>query len=229
MAGRSGMPRAIWTGRNSKGHYRFIAHPDLILSVSPDRRLVAVGSNATGDPKRWGECRVYLLEDGTLQSTFRPPEALVLKAAFTGESDQCLIVSRPYNAEMRAYLTKTKAGEVLQEGESPSQSPELKELVSSPETGEVFAAVSGGIGRFSVGKGGFEYEHFYSTGAFGPSCQIRWLDYHAGTGRLAVGEIVTESRRASATRIVDVKNRKACDAQINIAGPLTFSPDGKAI
>ena len=208
------------------------------LSVSPNRRLVAVCNSTVTDSETLATCRVYSLDDGSLVSTFTPqnPQTVkLLKAVFVDDADHCLIVSQPMhwadhlNDVSRAYLTDAGTSEVLQEVDIYDPSAELFGLVSSPETGEVFAAIGGVIGRFTVGNGGYEYEQFYSTGAFSLGCDIKWLDYHAGTGRLAVGEIVDGSRRESATRIVDVKTRKAFDTQLNIAGPLKFSPDGKAL
>jgi hypothetical protein len=199
------------------------------LSVSSDRKRVAVCSDASGTQRRWGECRVYSLDDGTLQSTFRPREANNLKAVFTGDSDRCLITCRPHDDAVHAYLVDSTTARVLQDTVIAPRGFEIGSLVSSRDTDEVFAIVSGAIGRFAIGDGSFNYDLFYSIGAFDGECHMHWLDYHAGTRRLAVGELITGSREAFVTRIVDASTRNAFDTQINLAGPMKFSPDGKAL
>lgn len=215
------------------------------LSVSPDRQLVAVCSSAITNANSIVEnadgyacCRVYSVSDGSLISTFvakNSETVKLLRAVFVQDGTQCLVISQPMHwanavdKMSHAYLVGSRNGEVLQEVAFRDDPAEIYGLVSSPETGEAFVAVYGEIGRFTFKNGMLEYASFYKTGAFRTSFVPSWIDYHAGTGRLAVGESYGGSRERAAVRIIDVKTRKAFETRIDDAGQLMFAPDGKAI
>ena len=203
-----------------------VPSPISSLSISADRRLVAVCSDASGDLSRWGECNVYSLEDGTLKSTFRPPEAFRLRAVMTEETDEYLVVCETYNqSPPRAYLIAGETGAVLHEAAISDRRMNLHSLVGAVGTGEAFVGMDGEIGRFEVSEGKFEYkERFYHMGL-----RPYWMDYHAGTGRLAAGDSQGGSHERYEVRIIDVKTGKAFETIINDAGDLKFAPDGKSL
>lgn len=202
-----------------------IPSPISSLSLSPDRKLVAVCSDASGDFSRLGECNVYSLEDGTLKSTFRPAEAFRIRAVFIGKKGECLVVRQMHSqSPIRAWLLAGETGAVLHEADIKNRRMELHAFVGCIETGEAFVALDGEIGRFEVRDGKFEFEErFYM------SSRPYWLDYHAGTGRLAVTVSDDRPREMASVQIVDVKTRTAFNTQINALGPLKFAPDGKCL
>jgi len=125
-------------------------------------------------------CRIFSLEDGSLLSMYSPPYARLLKAEFSGDSPQCLIVAAPPHwpgpgrpaAQLKdkgilAFLIDINDGSVIQEQNLGDLSSTVYDLRSSPDTNEAFVAIQGEIGRFTLTAGRFEYERFYSVGAFG--------------------------------------------------------------
>ena len=202
-----------------------VPSPISSLSISADRKLVAVCSDASGDFSHLGQCNVYSLEDGTLKSTFRPAEAFRLRAVFTGEKGECLIVREIHGpSPLRAWLIAGETGEVLHEANISDRGMQLHALVGSSETGEAFVATDGEIGRFKVKDGKFEFEERFYVGR-----RPYWMDYHAGTGRLAVSVSNGGTNETLSVRIVDVKTQTAFETLINSAGPLKFAPDGKSL
>ena len=202
-----------------------VPSPISSLSVSADRRLVAVCSDASGDLLRWGECNVYSLEDGKLKSTFRPHEAFRVRAVFTEVTGECLIVCQTYTqSPTRAYLIAGETGSVLYEADISDRRMELHALVGCLGTGEAFVAIDGEIGRLEVKDGKFEYEERFYMGV-----RPDWIDYHAGTRRLAVGASYGGSEERAVVVIVDVNSRQELSPQISGAGPLKFAPDGDAL
>lgn len=202
-----------------------VPSPISSLSISADRKLVAVCSDASRDFLRWGECNVYSLEDGTLKSTFRPAEAFRLRAVMTKEPGEYLIVSETYNqSPPRATLIAGETGAVLHELDISDRRMQLRGLVGGGGTGEAFVALDGEVGRFEVRDGKFEFEERFYMGV-----KPDWIDYHAGTGRLAVGASYGGSKERAIVQIIDVKTQKAFETQINTAGPLKFAPDGKSL
>ena len=214
------------------------------LSVSPDHRLVAVCNQMSADFETPATCRIFSLEDGSMLSMYSPPYVRLLKAEFVGDSQQCLIVAAPphwpgpgrpvaqlKDKGIRAFLMDVRDGSVMQEYEirDDNRSTDVYDLRSSPQTNEAFVAVHGEIGRFTLKAGRFEYERFYSVGAFDSGFVPQWIDYNAKTGRLAVGESYGGSHEQNAVRIIDTKTRRAFDARINNAGIVRFSPDGEAL
>ncbi len=216
-----------------------IPSPISSLSISPNRRLAAVcnsaatdANSAVADENAIASCRFYSLDDGSLISTFVPQDPTKvksLKAAFVDDMNFCLLITQPMHwadrvdRHIHAYLVEANSGKVLQDAAIHDHSDELYGLVSSPATGEAFVAMNGEIGRFKVKDGKFEFEErFYM------SSRPYWIDYHAGTGRLAVA-VSNDRREMLSVQIVDVKTRTAFKTQINAAGPLRFAPDGKSL